>query len=51
MATRSYGRGADFICNDTKVDEAGGVHVLLTFFSLEMAEEVQLFGRTARQGN
>jgi hypothetical protein len=40
LATRSFGRGADFICKDRGVEENGGVHVLLTFFSHEVSEEV-----------
>lgn len=51
LATRSFGRGTDFICKDRALEDAGGVHVLLTFFSKEVSEEVQLMGRTARQGN
>ena len=33
-----------------KLDDAGGAHVIQTFLSLEKSEEVQIMGRTARQG-
>jgi preprotein translocase subunit SecA len=39
------------VCKDRRVEDEGGVHVLLTFFSMEVSEEIQLFGRTARQGD
>lgn len=45
-----FGRGTDFFCKDNKLAAAGGVHVLQTFFSVDKAEEVQIQGRTARQG-
>jgi preprotein translocase subunit SecA len=38
------------VCLDKRVLEAGGVHVVQTFVSLNKAEEVQIQGRTARQG-
>jgi len=47
---REYGRGTDFKCFDSKVLDGGGVHVIQAFFSVDIAEEVQLKGRTARQG-
>ena len=40
----------DFFCHDPELKEAGGVHVIQTFLSLDKAEEVQIKGRTARQG-
>eukprot|EP00048_Salpingoeca_helianthica_P005522 m.88664 g.88664 ORF g.88664 m.88664 type:complete len:671 (+) comp13632_c0_seq2:4786-6798(+) len=47
LITRSFGRGTNFMCFDRKL---GGVHVLQTFFADDLAEEVQIKGRTARQG-
>ncbi|XP_047141208.2 protein translocase subunit SecA isoform X2 [Hydra vulgaris] len=47
--TRAFGRGTDFVCNDRNVVTNGGVHVVQTFFSEELSEEVQIQGRTARQ--
>ena len=51
LMTRAFGRGTDFICNDKKLIDAGGVHVIQTFLSKQVAEEVQIKGRTARQGD
>jgi hypothetical protein len=45
-----FGRGTDFFCKDGKVEDNGGVHVIQTFLSEERSEEVQIQGRTARQG-
>eukprot|EP00811_Abedinium_folium_P025753 NODE_369_length_3113_cov_12.063630.p1 GENE.NODE_369_length_3113_cov_12.063630~~NODE_369_length_3113_cov_12.063630.p1 ORF type:complete len:891 (+),score=154.29 NODE_369_length_3113_cov_12.063630:275-2947(+) len=45
-----FGRGTDFFSNDQKLQKAGGVHVLQAFYSLDKSEEVQIQGRTARQG-
>eukprot|EP00755_Sulcionema_specki_P007622 Sspe_Gene.38750::Locus_18698_Transcript_3_4_Confidence_0.583_Length_7921::g.38750::m.38750 len=50
LAVRSFGRGTDFVCRDPKVAAAKGVLVVQTFFSDEESEEVQIKGRTARQG-
>ena len=47
---REYGRGTDFKCFDNKVLAAGGVHVVQAFYSGDIAEEIQLKGRAARQG-
>lgn len=47
---RVFGRGLDFISRDPSVDAAGGVHVIQTFFSRCPSEEIQIMGRTARQG-
>lgn len=51
LCTRDYGRGVDFRVNDEAVLASGGVHVLATFFSDDVSEEVQLMGRCARQGD
>jgi len=46
-----FGRGLDFVCLDKKVNGNGGVHVIQTFLSEEKSEEIQIKGRTCRQGN
>ena len=51
LLTRDYGRGTDFICHDKALLAKGGVHVIQTFVSDNVSEEVQIKGRTARQGN
>ncbi|KAL4441129.1 hypothetical protein ABPG74_002079 [Tetrahymena malaccensis] len=50
LLTSSFGRGTDFICRDQRVLKNGGVHVIQTFFSNKKSEEVQIIGRSARQG-
>jgi SecA DEAD-like domain len=47
---RVFGRGLDFVGRDFEVDQAGGVHVIQTFLSENISEEIQIKGRTARQG-
>ena len=39
LLSRSFGRGADFICNNSDVINNGGIHVLQTFLSEELSEE------------
>ena len=51
LITRTFGRGTDFVCHDQRVGASGGVHVIQTFLSEEVSEEVQIKGRTARQGD
>jgi len=34
LATRSFGRGSDFLCLDPVLRERGGLHVIQTFHSL-----------------
>lgn len=51
LLTRTFGRGTDFICENSQLLINGGVHVLQTFFSEELAEEYQIMGRGARQGD
>ncbi|CAF5016018.1 unnamed protein product, partial [Rotaria sp. Silwood1] len=51
LFTRTFGRGTDFICHDKIVEHNGGTHVIQTFLSEEYSEEVQIKGRTARQGD
>jgi len=48
--TNSFGRGTDFILFDKSVSKLGGLHVIQTFLSIDASEEVQIQGRTARQG-
>lgn len=52
--TRDYGRGTDFKVFDESIftlGTHGGLHVIQTFLSVENSEEVQIRGRTARQGD
>ncbi|KAL4481681.1 hypothetical protein ABPG74_007770 [Tetrahymena malaccensis] len=50
LFVREYGRGTNFVSLDPKVNKAGGVVVIQTFLSDEKVEEIQIKGRTARQG-
>jgi preprotein translocase subunit SecA len=50
LATRGMGRGVDFK-SSVAVEKKGGVHVIQTFFSLDIKEETQIKGRTARKDN
>ncbi|XP_038114027.1 uncharacterized protein LOC119767976 [Culex quinquefasciatus] len=50
LATRGMGRGVDFK-SSVSVEKNGGVHVIQTFFSLDVKEETQIRGRTARKDN
>ncbi|ETO36876.1 hypothetical protein RFI_00186, partial [Reticulomyxa filosa] len=50
LFTKAFGRGTDFYCRDQIVSANGGAHVIQTFLSEELSEEVQIKGRTARQG-
>ena len=51
LLSRDFGRGTDFICYDDDLNTSGGVHVIQTFVSLEVSEQTQIKGRTARQGS
>ena len=51
LLTKVLGRGTDFVCHDESVINQGGIHVIQTFLSEELSEEVQIKGRTARQGD
>jgi hypothetical protein len=51
LITKAFGRGTDFVCRDDFVQANGGVHVLQTFLSEQLSEEIQIKGRTARQGD
>lgn len=48
LLTREFGRGVDYQV-EAKVVEQGGMHVIQTFFSVDVKEEVQIKGRTARK--
>lgn len=50
LLIREYGRGTDFKCHDEAMLNAGGVHVIQAFYAPELAEEIQIKGRGARQG-
>jgi von Willebrand factor type A domain len=50
FASAVFGRGTDFFCKDSEVHARGGVHVVQTFLSEQESEELQIKGRTARQG-
>lgn len=47
---RVFGRGTDFKCRDKKVIPKG-VRVIQTFLSEDVSEEIQIKGRTCRQGD
>jgi hypothetical protein len=47
---RALGRGLDFACRDDRVNTHQGIHVLQAFLSEDVREEIQIKGRTARQG-
>jgi len=49
LATKAFGRGTDFRAGDDVVAR-GGVHILQTFLSPMKTEEIQVMGRSARQG-
>jgi preprotein translocase subunit SecA len=42
---REVGRGTDFKCYDQALKNSGGVHVIQSFFSTDIAEEIQIKGR------
>ena len=48
LLTKEFGRGVDFQAS-AKVVENGGTHVIQTFFSLDVKEEIQIKGRTCRK--
>ncbi|XP_058454005.1 uncharacterized protein LOC131432008 [Malaya genurostris] len=50
LATRGMGRGVDYK-SSVSTEKHGGIHVIQTFFSLDLKEEVQIKGRTARKDN
>ncbi|CAF1453216.1 unnamed protein product [Adineta ricciae] len=48
LLTRELGRGVDFQ-TEPIVNQNGGMHVIQTFFSENIREEIQIRGRTARK--
>ncbi|XP_058819853.1 uncharacterized protein LOC131682421 [Topomyia yanbarensis] len=50
LATRGMGRGVDYK-SSVSIEKHGGLHVIQTFFSLDIKEEIQIKGRTARKDN
>lgn len=51
LLTKGFGRGTDFKCYDERINkQSGGVHIIQTFVSDDPSEEIQIKGRTARQG-
>jgi hypothetical protein len=48
--TREFGRGTDFKCRSDLINEMGGVLVIQTFLSDDISEEIQIQGRSGRQG-
>ncbi|XP_065095223.1 uncharacterized protein LOC135717194 [Ochlerotatus camptorhynchus] len=50
LSTRGMGRGVDYKSSVT-VEKNGGLHVVQTFFSMDIKEEIQIKGRTARKDN
>ena len=51
LITKSFGRGIDFVIKDEEIEKNGGVHVIQTFYSSSLSEEIQIKGRAARQGD
>jgi hypothetical protein len=51
LCSREFGRGEDFFVTNSNLIKAGGLHVLQTFLSDEISEEIQVRGRTGRQDN
>jgi len=50
LITKSFGRGTDFRSHLIK-GKNQGPHIIQTFFSEEISEEIQIKGRTARQND
>jgi preprotein translocase subunit SecA len=50
LLTREFGRGTDFKYQGDLVINAGGLLVIQTFFTNDYSEEIQIRGRTRRQG-
>jgi hypothetical protein len=50
LCTRPFGRGVDFICLDAATEASNGVHIIQCFITSSASEQIQIEGRTARQG-
>ena len=50
LSTREFGRGTDFKYHGNAVINAGGLAVIQAFFTFDYSEEIQIRGRTRRQG-
>eukprot|EP00620_Florenciella_sp_RCC1587_P017098 CAMPEP_0182567802 /NCGR_PEP_ID=MMETSP1324-20130603/8915_1 /TAXON_ID=236786 /ORGANISM="Florenciella sp., Strain RCC1587" /LENGTH=3423 /DNA_ID=CAMNT_0024781849 /DNA_START=15 /DNA_END=10286 /DNA_ORIENTATION=+ len=50
LLTADHTRGLDMVVMDPEVKEKG-LHVIMTYFSLDKTEEIQAMGRTARQSD
>jgi preprotein translocase subunit SecA len=50
LLTRAFSRGTDFIILDEIVKSNGGTCTIQTFVSESASEEIQIKGRSARQG-
>jgi preprotein translocase subunit SecA len=50
LLPRAFGRGLDFKVNHPSIESVDGVCVICTFFPDSASEEIQIKGRTARQG-
>jgi len=50
LCTRPFGRGVDFICLDAATEASNGVHIIQCFVASSASEQIQIEGRTARQG-
>ena len=51
LLVREFGRGVDFKSADDNGKKPGRIHVVQTFLSASLSEEIQIRGRTARQKN
>ena len=50
LSTSEFGRGTDFKYLGNALKNAGGLAVIQTFFTFDYSEEIQIRGRTRRQG-
>ena len=50
LSTWEFGRGTDFQYHGNAVINAGGLAVIQAFFTFDYSEEIQIRGRTRRQG-
>ena len=50
LSTREFGRGTDLKYHGNAVINAGGLAVIQAFFTFDYSEEIQIRGRTRRQG-